>query len=328
MFGKLFGFGKKEDPNVEKFESQDPDPSLGNFEVKWNSKYLTKKDYDTFTEEFEKRKWQEKSLMVGVYSEMFTNTLTDWVTVQPNSYLAHLLKGANEVFLAWEARSGKFAKEVNDDQWQGFNDHLTKAEEHFNRSVELNPNEAETYARMIPMYMGLSDKEDVLATFNKAIALNPNHVVAHTYTLNALKEKWLGSKKEMYEFADNAIKRNDFPYLKTVMLDCFIEDSMSYLYDEAGKEKFKQFFNNEQFRNDFLKLYNDFKPLKGYDELTYSIRNKFCFIMYLMGEYQLAKKEFDKFDGHMTAAPWHFVKGAKTNRDLKEIINTKAKNSQ
>lgn len=327
MFGKLFGFGKSEDPNIEKFEKKDPDTSLGNFEVQWNSKYLKKRDYSTFSKEFEKRKWQEKSLMLSVYSEIFTNTFADWVEKEPNSYLAHLFKGANEVFLAWEARSGNFAKEVNQDQWAGFREHLNKAKQHFNQSIALNSNEAETYARMIPMYMGFSDKVGVLDAFQSAIKLNPDHVMAHTAALNALKEKWLGSKKEMYEFADAAISRNDFPYLKTVLLDCFIEDSISYLYDEEQKDQFELFFNNEQFRHDFFKLHQDFKPLKGYDELTYSIRNKFCFLMYLMKEYQLAKKEFDKFDGYMTAAPWYYIRGAKTNQGLKEIILSKAKKS-
>ncbi len=323
MFKKLFGFGKSKDSNTPAPPSRDPDPSFGSPCVSQGASLLLSGDFDNLTEQYQKSKSWEKSLLVAnlAFEDQYTAKILEWVSAQTDSYISHLFRGANCVHLAWESRTAKWAEEVTEEQWEGFLNYLYKAEKHFQTSLELNPYEAETHARTIPMYMGLSDREAVLNHFQNAIQLDSNHFYAHSATLNALKDKWLGSKQEMYEFVDQIITTNPNPFFKTLMLECFIEDALGYLREENGREKLDNFLKNEDFKADFFKLYNEFSPTQEPKEIIYPIQNKFCFLLYLMKEKALAKKEFEKFKGHMSATPWNYLRGIKTNKDLQNLFS-------
>lgn len=321
MFGKLFGFGKKEDPNIEKFIRQDPDNSLDNFEVSWNAKYLTKKDFKSFSEEFEKKTWDEKSLFLTglANNNLFTKTITEWATTDPNSYIAHLFKGVNHIFLAWESRSSKLAKEVTQEQWGGFVENLQKAKYHLEQSNSIKPN-AEAYARLIIVSMGLNDTQGELYNFEEAIKIQPDHLGAHMNYATTLTPKWGGNKEKMYEFADAILSKNINPILNAVMLQCFVEDALDFtMQDDDSDDKFFEFFNNTKLKQDFLKLYSDFKEPKSGKELIPIVRNYFCFILLMMDEKDLAKKEVGKIFQKMTTSPWGYI-GIRSNAEMRSIV--------
>ncbi|GAB2647850.1 hypothetical protein GCM10027035_46870 [Emticicia sediminis] len=321
MFGKLFGFGKQQDSDTEKFIRQDPDNSLDNFEVSWNAKYLTKRNFSTFSEEFEKRTWDEKSLFLTglAHNNLFTKTFTEWILIEPKSYIAHLFKGVNHVFCAWESRSSKLAKEVSQEQWGGFVENLQKAKYHLEESISIKPN-AEAYARLIAVCMGLNDSTGELSNFEAAIKIQPDHLGAHLSYATTLTPKWGGSREKMYEFADITMSKRLNPLLNTVMLHCFVEDALDFtLKDDDSDDNFFMFFNDAKLKQDFLKIYHDFKEPKSGKELIPIIRNYFCFILLMMDEKDLAKKEVGKIFKQMTTSPWAYI-GVRSNSEMRSIV--------
>lgn len=122
MFKKLFGFGKSKESNTQAPPSRDPDPSFGSPCVSQGALLLLRGDFDNLTEQYQRSKSWEKSLLVAnlAFEDQYSTKILEWVSAQPDSYISHLFRGANCVHLAWESRTAKWAEDVTEEQWEGF----------------------------------------------------------------------------------------------------------------------------------------------------------------------------------------------------------------
>ena len=66
----------------------------------------------------------------------------------------HMLRGSNEIELAWLARGNGFSSEVTEEGWRGFKEHLTQARDIFVETWEAFPNRPESATAMITVTRG------------------------------------------------------------------------------------------------------------------------------------------------------------------------------
>ena len=194
LLGKLFG------DSTPRLESPDDDSDAKRFR---NAQ--KKNDWKTVQEFLSRLSDQDDR-------EFYVDKLTEWssrpdffdiwVDANPKSADAWLLRGAQGIKWAWEARTGKSAENVAEEAWPIFFERLKQAWSDLNHALELNSDDATPFGQLIPCAMGLQlEKEIVISCLNNTIARSVISWKAHSATLFYLCKKWHGSHEEMFEFA-------------------------------------------------------------------------------------------------------------------------------
>jgi len=118
------------------------------------------------------------------------STLPEWAKLT--------LRGTAEVNLAWLMRSSQWANLVNDQQWQGFADHLKLARDLLSKANRLRPDRPEAAARMIAVAMGENvDLSELRSWFDRAVSAQFDYIPAYTSLMWAFRPRWLGSHQHM-----------------------------------------------------------------------------------------------------------------------------------
>ena len=278
---------------------------------------LEKHQYEAILETYNALKNDERTLLLdGISLEENTIDLVfQWYKEQPENWLANLFVGVAYTFVAWKERSSRQAKYVSSSQFRGFRENLEEANKCLSKVITLKPDEAETYARLIRVNMGLSDKANAQNYFRTLVALDANHLGGHLFMANLLAPKWLGSFEEMKTFAEQFRnpQNNDLRYVVYLM---FAVQHFVDLSDENEYTAEKIF--NHQYKNIILKDYAQF-DIPQIDSLQrYHLHNYFSYLFFLLGKNKLRNKEIDLIGEHVAFFPWAYyeVMGA---RDLQLI---------
>ena len=111
------------------------------------------------------------------------------------------LEGAGEVKLAWMKRSSSWAREVNDDQWRGFAEHLKRGRDVLAKANRLRPDRPEAATKMITVCLGESvHLSELRAWFDRAVSAQFDYLPAYKALLWAYRPRWLGSHELMLAF--------------------------------------------------------------------------------------------------------------------------------
>ncbi|MGI4736662.1 MAG: hypothetical protein ACRYG7_15930 [Janthinobacterium lividum] len=121
-----------------------------------------------------------------------------------SSELRYLISGTHATFLAWQARSAVYGRELSQQQIEGFAAFLQEAYEHFNRPFTTALLRAEAAARLVRVAMGLSEPELAQEAFAHCLETNPTHLQAHLFYFNVCTPKWFGSEDTLEDFVDQA----------------------------------------------------------------------------------------------------------------------------
>ncbi|MDJ1485654.1 DUF4034 domain-containing protein [Cytophagaceae bacterium YF14B1] len=283
------------------------DPSLGFTEVKPAGVWLIQKEYVLFTQRYYAMTSDEKTALIEglCMTEKYTESIHAWVKEQPDSPLAHLLIGALYTYTAWIARSGLRAKYVTEEQFKLFFERLECAYDHLSRAIDLDPHDAEPFARMIRVLMGLNQSVDlVYSYFNAMLERDPTHLYGHLYLLNAVSHKWLGSDEEVMSFAEQVKQRAPVgSLLHTIIPMAHIELWLTLDYEEERNRYFMQ----KSVQESIYQAYHQW--VIGNPEnspLEPVIHNYFCFAFYWMRDTKLAQYERNAMGQYMTFSPWGY----------------------
>jgi hypothetical protein len=121
-----------------------------------------------------------------------------------DSELRHLVAGTHATFLAWQARSAVYGRELTQQQIEGFTAFLQEAYGHLNRPFTPALLRAEAAARLVRVAMGLSEPELAKESFAYSLETNPAHLQAHLFYFNVCTPKWFGSEDALEDFVDQA----------------------------------------------------------------------------------------------------------------------------
>lgn len=129
-------------------------------------------------------------------------------------WMSNMMWGVYHVNAAWVARTAAEAREVREDQWKAFDEHLSKAVEHLLAAHELHPDRPEAAAWMIVVTMptrnekrgGRNDRE----WFAEAIRAEFDHPMAYRQMRLALSPRWGGSFEELIKFGSECAATDRF----------------------------------------------------------------------------------------------------------------------
>jgi len=160
-----------------------------------------------------------------------------WCNAEPDSALAHLVRGRALMERAWDARGHGTADSVDDRGWERFFEYLRQAEQELEQAAGLDPGDATPWAYLIEVARGLQqDKEVAQQRFREAAQRDPAHWGAHSQMLSFLCEKWHGSHDEMFDFARQASTRaGEGSDLGTLVIKAHIERWLYFSFDEDEK---------------------------------------------------------------------------------------------
>ena len=119
-----------------------------------------------------------------------------WVAEEPESALAHMVRGRQLVGWAWDARSFHRAKFVKEEQFNQFFARLDLAWRSFSRSIELDPEEASTYSLMLDCAKGLEvDPQVEMDLYRAAQGRRPWEQIAHQSMIQCLAKSGAATKR-------------------------------------------------------------------------------------------------------------------------------------
>lgn len=225
-----------------------------------------------------------------------------WVADEPESALAHMVLGVRLVHWAWVARTGASAKHVKREQFEEFFVRLERSWEAFERAIELDPEEASTYAMMIDCAKGLNaDLDTRIDLYDTAQELRPWQQVAHSSLIQALAKKWGGSKEGMLEFARHVTE--SAPEGSTVHV-VIPEAHVEIALDEGDRhlrrpEVLREIVEAAERSVDSTHLVDAPSLPRVHDYFGY------CF--WLAGEHERARREFERAGPYM-AGPFRFLR--------------------
>jgi hypothetical protein len=130
---------------------------------------------------------------------------------EADQWIGHFSTGLHQRALAWEARGGEYARDVTDEQWEGFYHHLTIAHKHLTKAWELHPSWPEAANELITVTMGhqVDRDRDIHFWFNEAISARIDDYATYTDFAYALTPKWQGSMEHMYALMNFIINQSE-----------------------------------------------------------------------------------------------------------------------
>ena len=114
--------------------------------------------------------------------------------------------GDMEVARAWGERGGGWASSVTDQGFQGFEEHLDKAEKVLTKAWQMNSNSAGTAYLMMRVELGQGQGRARMETwFNRAMTLETNYYDAAHLMSFYLEPRWYGSEAAALAFARSCV---------------------------------------------------------------------------------------------------------------------------
>lgn len=229
-----------------------------------------------------------------------------------DSELSYLISGVYYTYVAWEIRTGGWAKNIKEDQWDGFLKYLEKAEASLLKVAKSDSLKTEAKARLIRVYLGLSRKSKAIDLFNQCIISNPNHYLAHVNMFKILTPRWSGSVEELKQFINSVGN----PKLRCLLeLMYYIEMYSDILNEYSNEGKAKRLFRTHYLKEVKVLLNNDFNLPKGSIVSIYTC-NHLAYLYHIIGKRGSRNKVLKKIPNAFTQQPWAYF-GMHSERDVK-----------
>lgn len=114
--------------------------------------------------------------------------------------------GDAEVWRAWGERGSSWASTVTEKGFQGFEEHLAKAEKALTKAWQMNSNSAGTAYLMMQVELGQGQGRARMETwFGRAMGLAPNYYDAAKLMSFYLEPRWYGSDSEALAFGRSCV---------------------------------------------------------------------------------------------------------------------------
>ncbi|MEM6391947.1 MAG: hypothetical protein AAF797_04175 [Planctomycetota bacterium] len=137
-----------------------------------------------------------------------------FIELEPGAdpWITHTIRGVHEVDTAWEKRSGRFAHAVNEEQWAGFREYLSKARQTLITATKHEPGYPEPFTELIAVAMGgqALGRESERFWFDRAIAAQIDHIPAWHALMWATRPRWGGSHEQMLALGEEALATGRF----------------------------------------------------------------------------------------------------------------------
>ncbi len=142
----------------------------------------------------------------------FLPTAIDYLDQRwPGNARALALSGRFHGTLAWNRRGSKYADQVTDAGWAGFESHLNQAEADLEASWKRDPTQVETAISMMRVELGQGrGRMRMEMWFDRAMKLDPASFNAAYQKAWYLQPKWHGSKAEALAFGRRCVASKEW----------------------------------------------------------------------------------------------------------------------
>ena len=223
----------------------------------------------------------------------------------------NVLAGVYYTIMAWKARSGSWAKEVGEDQWRGFFEYLEEAHESLKRPFQSKKLKLEGTARLIRVYLGLSEKEEAYQAFKACQELSLNHFVSHISYCRVLVPRWLGSEEELLSFADSVVD-SKLKLLINLMALVDLHSDLNNEDEDSALQRFRS-EHGERIQNNLQQASN----ISSDDNIvSITTRNYLAYLYNVLEMKKDRNRMLNTLKGKITAQPWGYA-GVRSERDLK-----------
>jgi len=227
-------------------------------------------------------------------SEHYAPLLTQYQQ-SGDSEMRRLVAAVYATFRAWEARSGAYARELSQQQVDGFTHYLTQAHAHLAHPFAEPALQAQASARLVRVAMGLSEPELAQAAYEQCIALQPRHLLAHLFYFNVLTPKWFGDEEVLEDFVTTATPalRDLLQAMYLVELQSIVDDSTAVAkadFKRANQRRIMELLAQEPRTEDALAAiyFNNYLACLSHNLGELARRDQFLRVM----------------DGRITVNPW------------------------
>ncbi|MEM9774111.1 MAG: hypothetical protein AAF902_05995 [Chloroflexota bacterium] len=252
-------------------------------------------------------KWDERGFYIDLIGQYANNR--ESVEKLPDTALGNLIRGAQAVHYAWDARGAKSADQVHRGSWNPFFERLKMARQDLERAIELDSKDPTPYSILIRVGRGLQlGSETSDSWFDAAVALDPLNQQAHVNQLTAKCKKWRGgTHAEMFDFARDTVEKA--PNTSTLNAILFLAYHEQFLYSlgfDNDIDKAYAELSEPMPQEETIKLYNrTFGKIKRVERVSdYWSHNMTLFWFYLCDNHPIARQELAKVGPYCTEMPW------------------------
>ena len=270
-------------------------------------KLLKHKEWELLENQLAKADSSELSLFIdylAVTDEDNADLLSQWYTARPKRLYPLLVSSKHFMLWAWDARTGAYAKDVEDSAWELFFQRLDIAKEMLEEAMRIEPKHSEAYHQFITLGMahnGVS-KTEAIAKLNE---VSKGHFSAQCNIVYSLVERWGGKEGEALDYAYNFC--NDVPKgsaFHALIASVHVDRWVGLEYDER-----ENYFSQRGVRDDIFNAYEYAFPDEVFSDDIDSILalNLFAFCFYQGKRKTIASKILVFLDGRTGESPWQYI---------------------
>jgi hypothetical protein len=294
--------------------------------------------FEKFYSSYSTTEEQDTALTLLTNSSKNFDTIKKWDAEQ-NTQLTNILLAKIYITLAWDSRSGKYAKDVSQEQWVGFHDYLKLAKSCLEQSISDHcpTQNISSYTGLITVGLDYSEgeniyerfetqeqlqeyfaqkKQEVHGYFELGRSIDSNNLNLYRGMGNYLAEKWHGEKGELYDFAQKYGNTKDKFF--SLQLLCLVEDWLQMIGDDDEEIKKSQKLELTQKLKDLNAQFGSFgETLKAAKPKDYYIILNYLTFLYWteIGDRKQFEIYRDALNERLTAHPWIY-NSVETPKDL------------
>jgi hypothetical protein len=214
------------------------------------------------------------------------------------SELRRLVAAVHATFRAWEARSGAYARELSQQQIDGFSHYLGQAYAQLVQPFAAPGLQAQAAARLVRVAMGLNEPDLAQTAYEQCVAMQPTNLLAHIFYFNVLTPKWFGDEDALEDFVDAASD----PNLRDLLQAMYLVE-LQYIVDESTAIVKQEMQNNNQRRiTDWLAK----KPRTDDSLPSIYFNNYLACLSENLGQTAIRNQFLQTLENRITIYPWAY----------------------
>ncbi|MEJ2041465.1 MAG: hypothetical protein P8X55_21435 [Desulfosarcinaceae bacterium] len=212
-----------------------------------------------------------------------------------DEWLLKMLRGNEEVDLAWEARGSGWAKDVTKGGWKGFRKHLKQARRILTEAWQARPERPEAAALMMRVTRGDNGKfgETVRTWFDRAVSAQMDYPEAYFEMLMELRPRWGGSHAAMRAFGEECLATGRYD----TDVPLFYLYALRNIGTDFEKDGWRQVFRVKGTRRNLKTLFAGLSAEPRRQPARDRILTQYAIAMAWSGDYRGAKALWDEVPG-------------------------------
>ncbi len=233
-----------------------------------------------------------------------------------------LARGVHFIDAAWRARGRGNADSVSKTQWQKFQELLDQARNDLEASAEAAPDDPTPLGQLMIALRGLdAPLEQSTETFEKAVAIQPDHYRAHWAMLTQLSPRWGGEPEDLTSFVSSAVQNAEVGSpLHMLIIGSHLDTWSDRLVIQKRKKAADQFLQNQAVCDEMVSAYEASLGAEAFEERKTSIylRNQAAFAFFMFQRPELTQVELTKIGKAFTEYPW--IYGRTGEEETEDVI--------